>query len=73
MAMPIKQALVIGNDAYLSHPLGACINDAREVSNSLRSIGFQVHAQVDADPSSQVRLFFSISLVMAVNMTDTTF
>jgi uncharacterized caspase-like protein len=49
MAMPIKQALVIGNDAYLSHPLGACINDAREVSNSLRSIGFQVHAQVDAD------------------------
>jgi uncharacterized caspase-like protein len=50
MAIPMKQALVIGNDNYPNDSkLNACVNDANAVSTSMRSIGFQVHTQLNAD------------------------
>jgi len=46
-----KQALSIGINAYVPRhlTLEPCINDASDLSNSLRSIGFRVHCA--ADPS----------------------
>ncbi len=41
MAIYVKQALVIGNDAYLQRPLRTCVNDAADMYNCLRMMGFQ--------------------------------
>jgi uncharacterized caspase-like protein len=41
MATYVKQALVIGNDTYLQRPLGTCVNDAADMYNCLRMMGFQ--------------------------------
>jgi uncharacterized caspase-like protein len=52
--MSAKQALAIGNNAYVPRRLALrpCINDANDLSNSLRSIGFQVHCKADLDLNS---------------------
>jgi uncharacterized caspase-like protein len=49
-----KQALSIGVNAYIPNrlTLEPCINDASDLSNSLRSIGFQVHCAVDLNLDS---------------------
>ncbi len=49
-----KQALSIGINAYLPSRLALrpCINDASDLSNSLRTIGFQVHCKTDLDLNS---------------------
>jgi hypothetical protein len=50
MAVPIKQAFTIGNDAYSGpNRLESCVSDATDVSICLRSIGFQVHAEKNLD------------------------
>jgi hypothetical protein len=47
MATFMKQALVIGNEAYLENPLQKCVNDAIDMSICLYSIGFQVKPAVN--------------------------
>jgi uncharacterized caspase-like protein len=47
MAISGRQALSIGNDAYFEKPLGACVNDATDIYNSLSSIGFQIRCATD--------------------------
>ena len=42
MATLMKQALVMGNEAYVENPIQKCVNDATDMSRSLHSIGFQV-------------------------------
>lgn len=43
-----RVALVIGNANYKSHPLGNPINDANDVSATLRSLGFEVRTLLNA-------------------------
>src|SRR4051794_24128235 len=46
----MKQALAIGNDAYSGqNRLHSCVNDSTDMSNCLRSMGFQVHTKNDLD------------------------
>jgi hypothetical protein len=40
--LDIRVALIIGNSAYVAAPLGNPANDARAMSEVLRSLGFQV-------------------------------
>ncbi len=49
-----KQALTIGINAYVPSRLALrpCLNDAKDMSNSLRSIGFQVQSAFDTDLDS---------------------
>lgn len=49
--MLAKQSLAIGNNAYEPRRLALkpCINDATDVSNALRTLGFYTHGAMDAD------------------------
>lgn len=44
-----RSALVIGNGAYADGPLANAVNDAKDVTSTLRDIGFQVTLVLDAD------------------------
>ena len=44
-----RSALVIGNGAYVDGPLANAVNDAKDVTSTLRDIGFQVTLVLDAD------------------------
>jgi uncharacterized caspase-like protein len=44
---PERMALVIGNSRYKASPLASAHNDARLVSSTLASFGFQVNQQLD--------------------------
>lgn len=54
MTMPPKQALTIGINSYTPKRLSLrpCINDANDLSNSLRSLGFHVKNANDVDLNS---------------------
>ena len=41
--LPTRLAIVIGNASYLKAPLDNPVNDARDVSQSLKKYGFEVH------------------------------
>jgi uncharacterized caspase-like protein len=57
MAIPRRQALAIGINAYTgTDPLDSCVNDATDMSNCLRSIGFEVHTRMDPDYYSLQRI-----------------
>ncbi len=47
-----RVALVIGNAAYARYPLKNTVNDAVDMSDALRSRGFEVISRTDADLSS---------------------
>jgi uncharacterized caspase-like protein len=47
MAIYRKQALVVGNDSYLIGQLDTCVNDATDVHNCLRSMGFQSRCAIN--------------------------
>jgi uncharacterized caspase-like protein len=47
MATLIKQALVIGNEAYSQNPINMCVNDATDMSICLRSMGFRVQPAIN--------------------------
>lgn len=53
-SMSIKQSLCIGINAYVPRHLRLkpCIYDARDLSDSLNSIGFETHCESDLDLSS---------------------
>lgn len=42
-----RVALVIGNASYLNHPLKNPLNDARDLAQVLRSVGFEVHLRTN--------------------------
>ncbi len=44
-----RAALVIGNSAYVASPLKNPVNDATDVANALRELGFSVVLKTDAD------------------------
>lgn len=44
-----RAALVIGNSAYATSPLKNPVNDAADVANELRGLGFRVVLKTDAD------------------------
>jgi len=44
-----RVALVIGNDNYKSHSLSTSINDARDISQALKELGFDVILEVDVN------------------------
>jgi uncharacterized caspase-like protein len=43
----MKQALVIGNEAYAQNPIQMCVNDATDMSICLHSMGFQVQPAIN--------------------------
>ncbi len=45
----VRIALVIGNGNYPSAPLQNPVNDARDISHTLKSLGFTVSTYIDAD------------------------
>lgn len=53
MSLGIRQCLCIGNDDYSgNNSLPSCVNDAKDMSNSLGSIGFEVSVEKDLDYNS---------------------
>jgi len=50
-----RVALVIGNGAYPSVPLKNPVNDARDLSEALKGLGFSVTLVTDADLTSMSR------------------
>ena len=46
---PRRLALVIGNGAYVDGPLANAVNDAKDVTSTLKDIGFQVMPVFNAD------------------------
>lgn len=50
-----KLALLIGNAEYLSAPLDNPVNDARLIGNTLKSLGFEVYIQENADQKTMKR------------------
>lgn len=48
LAAPLRNALVIGNAQYASHPLPNAVNDARGMAAQLRMLGFAVTLLEDA-------------------------
>jgi uncharacterized caspase-like protein len=44
-----RLALVIGNSAYKASPLKNPVNDAKDMSNALKVLGFKVIEEIDAD------------------------
>ena len=52
-----RTALVIGNGAYQNFPLKNPSNDARDLANALRNLGFSVSIKLDADRRSMEASF----------------
>ena len=50
-----KLALVIGNAEYLNGPLENPVNDARLIGTTLKSLGFEVYIQENADQKTMKR------------------
>lgn len=50
-----RVALVIGNNAYAQGALANARNDAQEIGDSLRGLGFQVDLQLDASRAAMLR------------------
>ena len=50
-----KLALVIGNAEYLNGPLDNPVNDARLIGTTLKSLGFEVYIQENADQKTMKR------------------
>ena len=50
-----KLALVIGNAEYLNGPLNNPVNDARLIGTTLKSLGFEVYIQENADQKTMKR------------------
>jgi uncharacterized caspase-like protein len=50
-----RHALVIGNAAYLEHPLNNPVNDATDLADTLRRVNFQVTLLTNADKSTMER------------------
>ncbi|CAF1472274.1 unnamed protein product [Didymodactylos carnosus] len=51
-----KLALVIGNKSYSKHPLTNSINDATDLSDTLRKIGFEVDLGIDSNLKNMTEL-----------------
>ncbi|CAF1176372.1 unnamed protein product [Didymodactylos carnosus] len=51
-----KLALVIGNNSYSKHPLTNCVNDATDLSDTLRKIGFDVELGIDCNYQKMTQL-----------------
>ena len=45
----LRHALVIGNGAYISAPLKNPVNDALDMSKSLKSLGFRIIEEINAN------------------------
>jgi len=59
-------ALVIGNGAYKSSPLANPLNDANNVADALRKLGFSVELEINADQrvmEDSIRAFGSLVMV----------